>query len=87
MIVFDAVTGTSSATAVANVVLQHAADSQVGYVWMFILMAATPYILLVVIGGGIVRARRKQREREVEEAIQDQQTWETKHSGEVGGAS
>jgi len=57
--------------------LQRTPDSQTGYVWLFVLLAATPYVLLVVIGGGIFRARRKQREQEVERALQEQQVWES----------
>lgn len=60
--------------------LQGASGSQGGYVWMFVLMAATPYILLFVIGGGIMRARRRQREEEVERALEEQREWEAKHA-------
>ena len=56
--------------------MQHTPDEQTGYVLMFVFMAAMPYILLVVIGGGIFRARRRQRQREVERALAEQREWE-----------
>ena len=63
---------------------QHAPDGQEGYVWMFVLMASTPYLLLLVIGGGIFRARRREREREVEEALREQRDWEAARPGSEG---
>ena len=56
--------------------MQHTPGEQAGYVWMFVLLAATPYALLAIVGGGIFRARRKQREREVELALAEQREWE-----------
>lgn len=56
--------------------MQHTPDEQAGYVLMFVFMAAMPYLLLVVIGGGIFRARRRQRQREVERALEEQREWE-----------
>ncbi len=56
--------------------MQHTPNEQAGYLLMFVFMAAMPYLLLVVIGGGIFRARRRQREREVEEALEEQREWE-----------
>ncbi len=64
--------------------LQHASGSQEGYVWMFVLMAATPYLLLLIIGGGIMRARRRQREEEVERALLEQRDWEAEHTSLEG---
>ncbi|MYA34069.1 MAG: hypothetical protein F4164_14260 [Gemmatimonadales bacterium] len=60
--------------------MQHTPDEQAGYVLMFVFMAAMPYLLLVVIGGGIFRARRRQRQREVEEALEEQRKWEAAHA-------
>lgn len=69
-----------SSVGVVGLQMQHTPGEQTGYVWMFILMAATPYFLLFVIGGGIFRARRRQREREVEAALEEQQRWELSQS-------
>lgn len=66
--------------------MQHTPDEQAGYVWMFVLMAAMPYILLVVIGGGIFRARRRQREREVERALREQSEWESARAADADPA-
>ena len=63
--------------------MQHTPGEQAGYVWMFILMAAMPYVLLVVIGGGIFRARRRQREREVEMALEEQREWESARAADA----
>ncbi|WP_419948623.1 hypothetical protein [Candidatus Palauibacter sp.] len=63
--------------------MQHTPGEQAGYVWMFVLMAAMPYILLVVIGGGIFRARRRQREREVELALKEQREWENAQAADA----
>lgn len=49
---------------------------QTAYLWMFVLLSATPYLLLAVIGGGIFRARRRQRQQEVESLLQEQLDWE-----------
>ena len=62
----------------------HTPDEQTGFVLMFVLMAAMPYLLLVVVGGGIFRARRRQREREVEMALEEQRAWE---AAQAGGAA
>ncbi|MCE2421695.1 MAG: hypothetical protein J4G03_00015 [Gemmatimonadetes bacterium] len=59
----------------------HAPGEQLGYILMFVLMAATPYILLAVVGGGIFRAIRRQRQREVEDALREQQAWELSDRG------
>ena len=81
----SSLTGTALALVpAAAAALQHAPDSQRGYVWMFILMASTPYILLVVIGGGIFRARRRAREQEVERVLREQRAWEVQHPGGEG---
>ncbi len=56
--------------------MQHTPDEQAGFLLMFVFMAAMPYLLLVVIGGGIFRARRRQRQREVERALEEQREWE-----------
>ena len=56
--------------------MQHTPDEQAGFLLMFVFMAAMPYLLLVVIGGGIFRARRRQRQREVEKALEEQREWE-----------
>ena len=66
--------------------MQHTPDQQAGYVWMFVFMAAMPYLLLLVIGGGIFRARRRQREREVEMALQEQREWESAQAADVDSA-
>ncbi|WP_419161967.1 hypothetical protein [Candidatus Palauibacter sp.] len=71
---------------VATLQMQHTPDQQMGYVWMFVLMAATPYLLLVVIGGGIFRARRRQREREVEMALEEQREWEAARAADPDSA-
>ncbi len=55
-----------------------------GYVWMFLLMASMPYLLLVVIGGGLYRARRREVEREVRRELDRQREWEL--SGDAPGA-
>ena len=47
---------TASRAAEIGAQMQHTPDEQAGYLWMFVLMAAMPYLLLVVIGGGIFRA-------------------------------
>ncbi|MCY3699460.1 MAG: hypothetical protein OXH46_07470 [Gemmatimonadetes bacterium] len=62
--------------------MQHTPDEQAGYVLMFVFMAAMPYLLLVVIGGGIFRARRRQRQREVERALEEQREWEAAHAAD-----
>ncbi len=61
--------------------LQMSAHTTHGYVWMFLLMASMPYILLAVIGGGIYRAKRREREREVERMLADQRLWEANRDG------
>ena len=70
----------------ATLQMQHTPGEQAGYVWMFVLMAATPYLLLVVIGGGIFRARRRQREREVEMALKEQREWESARAADADPA-
>ncbi len=55
---------------------QHSLEEQAGYLIMFLLMAATPYVLLVVVGGGLFRAMKRQREAEVEQALAEQVEWE-----------
>jgi hypothetical protein len=65
-----------------RVILQTSPQSQEGYMWMFIIMASTPYLLLVIIGGGIFRARRRQREDELARAVKEQQDWEATRSTE-----
>lgn len=66
--------------------LQHTADEQTGFLLGFIVMAGTPYLLLFVIGGGIFRARKKQRQQEVERALQEQQSWEAAQHPEDTGS-
>ncbi|MXW67445.1 MAG: hypothetical protein F4Z72_10665 [Gemmatimonadales bacterium] len=67
--------------------MQHTPDEQAGYVLMFVFMAAMPYLLLVVIGGGIFRARRRQRQREVERALEEQREWEAAQAVDRDSAS
>lgn len=52
-----------------------------GYVWMFLLMASMPYILLAIIGGGIYRAKKREREKEVERMLAEQTLWEASRDG------
>lgn len=52
-----------------------------GYVWMFLVMASMPYLLLAIIGGGIYRAKKREREREVERALAEQELWEASRDG------
>ncbi|MDH3732174.1 MAG: hypothetical protein OEU54_01525 [Gemmatimonadota bacterium] len=47
-----------------------------GYFWSMLFLAAMPYLLLLVIGGGLFRALRRQREREVAHALEEQVEWE-----------
>lgn len=61
--------------------LQAAGHQTVGYVWMFLLMASMPYVLLALIGGGIYRALKRQRERDVERALAEQDRWEASRDG------
>lgn len=77
---------TASRAAEIGAQMQHTPDEQAGYVWMFVLMAAMPYLLLVVIGGGIFRARRRQREREVEMALREQREWESARAADADSA-
>ena len=77
---------TASRAAEIGAQMQHTPDEQAGYVWMFVLMAAMPYLLLVVIGGGIFRARRRQREREVEMALREQREWESARAADPDSA-
>jgi hypothetical protein len=51
-----------------------------GYTWMFLLLASTPYVLLVVIGGGLYRARKREIQREVERQLAEQNAWEAGES-------
>lgn len=67
------------ASAPVAALLQHGHEAQRGYAWLFVLMASMPYLLLLVIGGGIYRARKRAREREVEEALSEQVEWEASH--------
>ncbi len=77
-----AVLTTSSAASL----LQHTPDEQTGFMLGFILMAGMPYLLLFVVGGGIFRARKKQREQEVERALREQQSWEAAQPTEDTGS-
>lgn len=77
---------TASRAAETGAQMGHTPDEQAGYVWMFVLMAAMPYLLLVVIGGGIFRARRRQREREVEMALREQREWESARAADPDSA-
>jgi hypothetical protein len=47
---------------------------------MFLLLASTPYVLLVVIGGGLYRARKREIQREVERQLAEQNAWEAGES-------
>lgn len=61
--------------------LQAPGHQTLGYVWMFLLMASMPYILLAVIGGGIYRAKKREREEEVERMLAEQTRWEASRDG------
>lgn len=61
--------------------LQAPGHQTLGYVWMFLLMASMPYILLAIIGGGIYRAKKREREQEVERMLAEQTLWEASHDG------
>lgn len=61
--------------------LQAAGHQTHGYVWMFVVLASTPYLLLAIVGGGIYRAKKREREREVERMIAEQHTWESARDG------
>lgn len=54
------------------------------YMWGTVFLAAMPYILLVVIGGGLYLARRREREEEVARAIEEQGEWETENHAAAG---
>lgn len=47
-----------------------------GYFWSMLFLASMPYLLLFVIGGGIFRALRKERQQEVARALEEQAEWE-----------
>lgn len=61
--------------------LQAPGHQTLGYVLMFLLMASMPYILLALIGGGIYRAKKREREQEVERMLAEQRMWETSRDG------
>lgn len=56
--------------------LQMPSHANEAYAWMFLVLASMPYILLAVIGGGIYRANKRAREREVERLLEEQRAWE-----------
>jgi hypothetical protein len=61
--------------------LQASGHETHGYMWMFLLMASMPYVLLAVIGGGIYRAKKREREQEVERVLAEQRAWEASRDG------
>lgn len=71
------------AAVAAALQMQHTPDEQTGFLLMFVFMASMPYILLVVVGGGIFRARRRQREQEVERALEEQRQWEAARAADA----
>ena len=52
-----------------------------GFFWSMIFLASMPYLLLLVIGGGLYRAWRRQREAEVLGALAEQDEWEAREEG------
>ena len=49
-----------------------------GFFWSMLFLASMPYLLLLVIGGGLWRARRREREDQVRRALEEQTTWEAR---------
>ena len=49
-----------------------------GFFWSMLFLASMPYLLLFVIGGGLWRARRREREEQVRQALEEQTTWEAR---------
>jgi cytochrome c-type biogenesis protein CcmH/NrfF len=47
------------------------------YMWGTVFLASMPYVLLLIIGGGLFLAYRRQREAEVVRALEEQGDWET----------
>ena len=47
-----------------------------GFFWSMLFLASMPYLLLFVIGGGLWRARRREKEDQVRQALEEQTTWE-----------
>jgi hypothetical protein len=47
-----------------------------GFFWSMLFLASMPYLLLLVVGGGLYRALRREREVEVQQALEDQGDWE-----------
>jgi hypothetical protein len=47
-----------------------------GFFWSMLFLASMPYLLLLVIGGGLYRAQRREREMEVQRALEEQGDWE-----------
>jgi len=54
------------------------------YMWGTVFLASMPYVLLLVIGGGLYLAYRRQREAEVHRALQEQGDWETENRAAAG---
>jgi hypothetical protein len=46
------------------------------FFWSMLFLASMPYLLLLVVGGGLYRAFRREREVEVQQALEDQGDWE-----------
>ena len=49
-----------------------------GFFWSMLFLAAMPYLLLFVIGGGLFRALRRERQDEVARALEEQAEWEAR---------
>ena len=47
-----------------------------GFFWSMLFLASMPYLLLLVVGGGLYRAFRRERELEVQQALEEQGDWE-----------
>ncbi|MFV1986017.1 MAG: hypothetical protein ACC682_01945 [Gemmatimonadota bacterium] len=49
-----------------------------GFFWSMLFLASMPYLLLLVVGGGLYRALRRQREGEVGQALEEQGDFEAR---------
>jgi len=54
------------------------------YMWGTVFLASMPYVLLLVIGGGLYLAHRRQREEEVLRALREQGDWESENRAAAG---
>jgi len=42
-----------------------------GFLWSMAFLAAMPYLLVAIIGGGLYRAKRRERTGEVQDALDE----------------